>query len=97
MDETLVVLTTDFGRTPGVNQTAGRDHWMHCYSTVLAGAGIRGGTVYGASDAGAALPVDGAVRPADICATIYDQLGLDPDSNVYDQLNRPHKIAQGGT
>lgn len=97
LDETLVVLTTDFGRTPGVNQTAGRDHWMHCYSTVLAGAGIRGGTVYGASDAGAAWPVDGAVRPADICATIYDQLGMDPDSYVYDQLNRPHRIAQGGT
>lgn len=96
LDETLVVLTTDFGRTPGVNATAGRDHWMHCYSTVLAGAGIRGGTVYGASDASAAWPIDGAVRPADICATIYDQLGMDPDTIIHDQLNRPHKIAQGG-
>jgi len=96
LDETLVVLTTDFGRTPGVNATAGRDHWMHCYSTVLAGAGIRGGTVYGESDGHAAWPVDGAVRPADICATIYDQLGIDPDTIVHDRLNRPHKIAQGG-
>ncbi len=96
LDETLVVLTTDFGRTPGVNATAGRDHWMHCYSTVLAGAGIRGGTVHGASDGSAAWPIDGAVRPADICATIYDQLGMDPDTIIHDHLDRPHKIAQGG-
>lgn len=96
LDETLVVLTTDFGRTPGVNATAGRDHWMHCYSTVLAGAGIRGGTVHGLSDASAAWPIDGAVRPADICATIYDRLGMDPDTIIHDHLNRPHKIAQGG-
>ena len=96
LDETLVVLTTDFGRTPGVNATAGRDHWMHCYSTVLAGAGIRGGTIHGASDAHAAWPVDGAVRPADICATIYHQLGLNPDTLIHDRTNRPHKIAQGG-
>lgn len=96
LDETLVVLTTDFGRTPGVNATAGRDHWMHCYSTVFAGAGIRGGTVYGASDAAAAWPIDGAVRPADLCATIYDRLGMDPDTIIHDHLNRPHKIAQGG-
>lgn len=96
LDETLVVLTTDFGRTPGVNATAGRDHWMHCYSTVLAGAGIRGGTVHGLSDASAAWPIDGAVRPADICATIYDRLGMDPDTIIHDHLNRPHKIAQSG-
>lgn len=96
LDETLVVLTTDFGRTPGVNKTAGRDHWMHCYSTVLAGAGIRGGTVFGESDKHAAWPIDGAVRPADVCATIYDQLGIHPDTIIHDRLNRPHKVAQGG-
>lgn len=96
LDETLVVLTSDFGRTPGVNATAGRDHWIHCYSTVLAGAGIRGGTVHGVSDASAAWPINGAVRPADICATIYDQLGMDPDTIIHDHQNRPHKIAQGG-
>jgi hypothetical protein len=69
---------------------------MHCYSTVLAGAGIRGGTVFGASDAHAAWPIDGPVRPADICATIYHQLGMDPDAMVLDRTGRPHKIAQGG-
>ncbi len=96
LDETLVVLTSDFGRTPGVNRTAGRDHWTHCYSTILAGAGIRGGTIHGASDKHAALPVDCPVRPADICATIYQCLGIDPDMPVYDRVNRPYKIAQGG-
>lgn len=96
LDETLVVLTSDFGRTPNVNASAGRDHWMHCYSTILAGAGIRGGTVYGSSDKQAAWPVDGPVRPADICATIYECLGIDPDLMIHDRLNRPHKIAQGG-
>lgn len=96
LDQTLVVLTSDFGRTPNVNATAGRDHWMHCYSTILAGAGIRGGTVYGSSDKQAAWPIDGPVRPADICATIFDCLGIDPETLIYDRLNRPHKIAQGG-
>jgi hypothetical protein len=96
LDETLVVLTSDFGRTPNVNQVAGRDHWAHCYSTVLAGAGIRGGTVFGSSDKQAAWPVDGPVRPADICATIYECLGIDPELMIHDRFNRPHKIAQGG-
>lgn len=96
LDETLVVLTSDFGRTPNVNAMAGRDHWMHCYSTVLAGAGIRGGTVFGASDKQAAWPVDGPVRPADVCATVYECLGIDPDLTIHDRLNRPHRIAQGG-
>ena len=96
LDETLVVLTSDFGRTPNVNQGAGRDHWTHCYSTILAGAGIRGGTVFGSSDKQAAIPIDGPVRPADICATIYECLGIDPDLTIYDRLNRPHRIAQGG-
>jgi hypothetical protein len=96
LDETLIVLTSDFGRTPNVNHIAGRDHWAHCYSTVLAGAGIRGGTVFGSSDKQAAWPLDGAVRPADICATIYECLGYDPDLMIHDRFNRPHKIAQGG-
>ncbi|HEV3340720.1 MAG TPA: DUF1501 domain-containing protein [Pirellulales bacterium] len=96
LDETLVVLTSDFGRTPVVNRTAGRDHWTHCYSTVLAGAGIAGGQVYGASDKHAAVPIDRPVRPADVCATIYRCLGIDPDMPVHDRFARPHKVAQGG-
>lgn len=96
LDETLIVLTSDFGRTPGVNRTAGRDHWTFCYGTLLAGAGVRGGQLYGASDHQAAWPVDRPVHPADLCATIYRAMGLDPDALIYDRANRPHRLAQGG-
>jgi uncharacterized protein (DUF1501 family) len=96
LDETLVVTLSDFGRTPRVNATAGRDHWTYCYTVMLAGAGIRGGTVYGASDAHAASVRDNPVSPADICATIYACLGIDPDTLVPDRAGRPVPIAQGG-
>lgn len=96
LDETLVVTLSDFGRTPHINRDAGRDHWTHCYTVMFAGAGIRGGTVYGASDGQAAYVRDNPVSPADICATIYSCLGIDPDLLVYDRANRPLPIAQGG-
>jgi hypothetical protein len=96
LDETLVVMMSDFGRTPRVNANAGRDHWTLCYSVLLAGAGIRGGTVCGASDAHAAYVKDRPVRPADICATIYLCLGIDPDLPVYDRAGRPVPVANGG-
>jgi hypothetical protein len=96
LDETLVAVLSDFGRTPQINAEAGRDHWTYCYSVLLAGAGIRGGTVYGASDAHAAFVKDRPVRPADICATIYECLGIDPETAVHDQGGRPHPVAQGG-
>jgi uncharacterized protein (DUF1501 family) len=87
---------SDFGRTPRINAAAGRDHWTHCYSVLFAGAGIRGGTVHGASDGQAAYVKDKPVSPADICATIYECLGIDPDMLVYDRTNRPLPIANGG-
>src|SRR5262249_58648975 len=96
LDETLVVLISDFGRTPNVNKDAGRDHWSYCYSVVLAGAGVRGGTVYGASDKHAAFVRDNPVSPADICATIYQALGIDPDMPVHDRTGRPIPVANGG-
>lgn len=96
LDETLVVIMSDFGRTPNVNKTAGRDHWTFCYSVVFAGAGIRGGTIYGASDKHAAWPLDRPVSTADICATIYECLGIDPDLLITDKLGRPIPVAQGG-
>jgi hypothetical protein len=96
LEETLVVMMSDFGRTPRVNGAAGRDHWTFCYTVVLAGAGIRGGTVCGASDSQAAYVKDRPVRPADICATIYQCLGIDPQTPVYDRAGRPVPIAQGG-
>lgn len=96
LDETLVVTISDFGRTPRVNRDAGRDHWTYCYTVMLAGAGIRGGSVYGASDGHAAFVRDNPVSPADICATIYECLGIDPDMLIYDRAHRPLTVAHGG-
>jgi hypothetical protein len=96
LDETLVVMMSDFGRTPRVNGSAGRDHWTYCYSVIFAGAGIKGGTICGQSDAQAAFVKYRPVRPADICATIYHCLGFDPDTTVPDRANRPYAISHGG-
>jgi hypothetical protein len=104
LDETLVVWTGEFGRTPRVGQSVvggagagrdGRDHWPHCFSTVLAGAGIRGGTVHGASDRWAAYPARDPVTPADIAATIYHALGVDPVLELRDPLGRPLRLCLG--
>jgi hypothetical protein len=96
LDETLVVVMSEMGRTPKVNKNGGRDHWTYCYSVLFAGAGIRGGTVYGASDAHAAYVKDLPVSTADVCATIYECLGIDPDMPVYDRAGRPIAVANGG-
>jgi hypothetical protein len=96
LDETLVVVMSEMGRTPRVNASGGRDHWTHCYSVVFAGAGVRGGSVYGASDSQAAYVKDRPVSTADICATIYRCLGVDPDLMVPDKAGRPVPAAQGG-
>src|SRR5262249_24331857 len=79
LDETLVVMMGEMGRTPKINANGGRDHWTFCYSVILAGAGIKGGTVHGASDAKAEYVLDHPVRIRDICATIYQCLGIDPE------------------
>src|SRR5262249_47970129 len=79
LDETLVVMMGEMGRTPRVNDKGGRDHWTFCYSVVLAGAGVRGGSVYGASDAQAAYIKDNPVHIRDLVATIYHCLGIDPE------------------
>ncbi|MFO1000610.1 MAG: DUF1501 domain-containing protein [Planctomycetaceae bacterium] len=96
LDETLIVVTSEMGRTPRINANSGRDHWTNCYGSLLAGAGIRGGTVYGASDNQAGYVADNPVRPADLLATIYRTLGIDPATRVPDQTGRPIEIAQGG-
>ena len=87
---------SEMGRTPKINGNGGRDHWTYCYSVTLAGAGLQGGTVHGASDAQAPYVKDNPVRPADICATIYHLLGIDPEMTVLDRTQRPVPIAQGG-
>jgi hypothetical protein len=96
LDETLVVMMGEMGRTPRINKDGGRDHWTFCYSVLLAGAGVRGGTLYGASDAHAAYVKDRPVHIRDICATIYHCLGIDPEMPVYDHGRKPVPVAHGG-
>jgi uncharacterized protein DUF1501 len=95
LNETLVVWMGDMGRTPIINKSAGRDHWSFCYTVVLAGGGIRGGQVYGSSDRSAAYPSTNPVSPADLAATIYHCLGLDPRAHVSDQQGRPLVVSAG--
>ncbi len=95
LDETLVVVLGEFGRTPKINKDAGRDHWADCYSALLAGGGIQGGRVHGASDKTAAYPAEDLCGPWDIAATLYHLLGVDPRSEYYDRLSRPMVLSQG--
>jgi len=95
LDETLIVMLGEFGRTPQINKAQGRDHWGACQSVVLAGGGIRGGQLYGSSDQHAAYPKTNPVAPEDVIATMYHALGIPPDSLIHDRENRPHKISEG--
>lgn len=95
LDSTLIVATGEFGRTPQINGSAGRDHWPDCYSVLLAGGGIQGGAVHGASDAIGAYPAKDPVTPADLAATIYWRFGFDPATHIHDRLSRPWPIAAG--
>src|SRR5262249_44913030 len=89
LPETLVACLGEFGRTPKGNRQAGGAHWAACNSVVLAGGGVRGGQVYGASDRHAAYPVTAPVSPADLAATLYHALGIDLRTLVRDQVGRP--------
>lgn len=95
LDETLVVWVGEFGRTPRISSNGGRDHWPQCYVAVLAGAGAKGGFVHGASDKLAAYPTVGSVTPEDLAATMFDALGINPETEVRDTLNRPMPAARG--
>lgn len=95
LDETLVVWNSEFGRTPKINGNAGRDHWGPCNSVVMAGGGVPGGQVFGASDAAAAYPARDKVTQDDIAATMYHLLGFEPETLVHDRLGRPFPVALG--
>jgi hypothetical protein len=95
LDETLVVWMGEFGRAPRIEDKGGRGHWGRCFSVVMAGGGIRGGQVYGKSDSQAAVPAENPVSPGDVVATIYQCLGIDPNSQLIDQLGRPLRVCQG--
>ncbi|MEX2118280.1 MAG: DUF1501 domain-containing protein [Pirellulales bacterium] len=93
--DTLVVCMGEFGRTPRISKNAGREHWPHCYSVLLAGAGVQRGLEYGASDNQGAYPIDCPVTPEDLVATIYDWLAIDPGSTITDHLGREHALVKG--
>ena len=95
LDETLVAMWGEFGRTPKLNPAQGRDHWGACQSAVFAGGGIRGGQVYGSSDRDAAYPASNPVSPEDMLATVYHSLGINPEATLRDSLNRPHQLVDG--
>ncbi len=95
LERTLVAVAGEFGRTPQINKDQGRDHWGAAQSVLLAGGGIRGGQVYGATDKIAAYPSDKPVSPEDYLATIYHAMGLDPHSEMIDRENRPHQLVDG--
>jgi hypothetical protein len=95
LEETLVLWMGEFGRSPRINNMAGRDHWPQCYTALLAGGGLKRGVVYGASDRLGAYPASDPVRPDDLAATVFHLLGIDPHTEVSDPLNRPVPISRG--
>jgi len=95
LDSTLVVATGEFGRTPVINANAGRDHWPDCYTVLLAGGGVVGGAIHGASDASGAFPARDPVSPADLAATLYWRFGIDPRTHIHDRTGRPWHLADG--
>jgi uncharacterized protein (DUF1501 family) len=104
LEETLVVVTGEFGRTPkigyvtsgaGAAKNDGRDHWPYCYTVLFAGAGVPGGAVYGSSDRTAAYPREHPVGPEDVAATVYAALGIDLDAELHDAQNRPQALCSG--
>ena len=95
LDETLVIMMGEFGRTPRFNKNGGRDHWPGCFSVVMAGGGIKGGQVLGASDKLAAYPAADPVTPEDIIATLYHALGVDPRLTIFDRQDRPFRLVDG--
>jgi hypothetical protein len=95
LDETLVVAVAEFGRTPQINQFGGRDHWGHVFSFVLAGAGIRGGQVYGSSDKNGGYPATDRVEPQELTASIFHLLGIDHHTTFPDRTGRPLPVSKG--
>lgn len=96
LDSTMVCIASEFGRTPKINATAGRDHWPKVFSVVLAGGGIKRGIVYGKSDATATEPEENALTVEDWATTIYSCLGIVADKELMAPGNRPIEIVDGG-
>ena len=93
---TLIMVSSEFGRTPKINQTAGRDHWPKVFSVMLAGGGVKGGLIYGMSNSTASEPDQDPVGPEDLATTIYNQLGIVADKELMAPGDRPIEICDGG-
>ncbi len=96
LDTTMVMVSSEFGRTPKINGTAGRDHWPKVFSVVLAGGGIKRGSIFGSSNAVASEPEDEPVEPQDLATTVYHQLGIVADKELMAPGDRPIEIVDGG-
>ena len=90
---TVVVWMGEFGRTPRINQNAGRDHWSRCWSVVVGGGAMKGGQAYGSTDTDGMAVAENPVRVTDLFATIYKAMGIDPTSQVRDANGRPYPIS----
>jgi uncharacterized protein (DUF1501 family) len=95
LESTLVVALGEFGRTPRINGAGGRDHWPDCFSVVLAGGGVKGGFIYGASDNLGGRPALDPATPGHLAATLFWRLGLDHRTELNDGLGRPYRLAAG--
>jgi uncharacterized protein (DUF1501 family) len=103
LDETLVVVVGEFGRSPKMgistsgnsNDKNGRDHWPYCFTSIVAGGGIKRGYVYGKSDETGSAPVENPVHPKDLLATIYHAVGINPKTLIYNHLNQPRELVKG--
>ena len=96
LEDTLVMVMGEFGRTPKINASGGRDHWPNVFSAVVAGAGIPGGQIVGSSDALGELPQDNPISPSNLAATVYTLLGIDPASELHTSDGRPIRVAPDG-
>ena len=103
LEKTLVVAVGEFGRSPrkglstsgNDNDTGSRDHWPYCFTSVIAGAGVKRGYVYGRSDETGSAPVENPVHPTDLLATIYHAVGIKADTMMFTHLNQPRVLSKG--
>jgi uncharacterized protein (DUF1501 family) len=97
LESTIVTVTSEFGRTPKINENGGRDHWARVFSQVIAGGGITRGQIYGSTNSTASEPENNPVQVEDFLATVYTQLGIDPTIRLMAPGNRPIDIVRGGS
>ncbi len=95
LDNTLVIATGEFGRTPEINVNVGRDHWPNVFSILLAGGGVPGGQVYGESDADGMYVRNNPVEIPDLVATIYRKVGVDFSKEYVTRIGRPFRLSEG--